>query len=34
MEVIGKDIDAKSLNEDILLDKNKWRSITNVVDPI
>lgn len=34
MEVIGEDIDAKSLNEDILLDKNKWRSITNVVDPI
>lgn len=33
MEMIQKDICARSLNEDILFDRNKWRRIIHVVDP-
>ena len=33
MEVIRQDIEAKGLNEDILLDRNEWRKLIHVPDP-
>jgi len=33
MEVILQDIEAKGLNEGILLDRNKWRKLIHVPDP-
>jgi len=32
MEVIRQDIEAKGLNEGILLDRNKWRELIHVPD--
>ena len=28
-----KDLEAKGLNEDILLDRNEWRKLIHVPDP-
>ena len=33
MEVIRQDIEAKGLNDGILLDRNEWRKLINVLDP-
>ena len=33
MEVIRQDIEAKGLNEGILLDRNEWRKLIHVLDP-
>jgi len=33
MEVIQQDIEAKDLNEGILLDRNEWRKLIHVPDP-
>ena len=33
MEVIRQDIEAKGLNEGILLDRNEWRKLIYVPDP-
>ena len=33
MEVIRQDIEAKCLNEGILLDRNEWRKLIHVPDP-
>ena len=33
MEVIRQDIEAKGLNEGILLDRNEWRMLIHVPDP-
>jgi len=33
MEVIRQDIEAKSLSEGILLDRNEWRKLIHVPDP-
>ena len=33
MEVIRQDIEAKGLNEGILLDRNGWRKLIHVPDP-
>ena len=32
IEVIRQDIEAKSLNEDILLDRNEWKKLIHVLD--
>ena len=32
MEVIRQDIEAKGINEGILLDKNEWRKLIDVPD--
>ena len=34
MEVIRQDIEAKGLSECILLDRNEWRKLIHVPDPI
>lgn len=34
IEVILKDMNARGLNEDILLDRKEWRWIIHVVDPM
>ena len=34
MEVIRQDIEAKGLNEGILLDRNEWRKLIHVPDPM
>ena len=33
MEVIRQDIEAKSLSEGILLDRNEWRKLIHVPNP-
>ena len=34
MEVIRQDIEVKDLNEGILLDRNEWRKLIHVPDPV
>ena len=34
MEVIRQDIEAKGLSEGILLDRNEWRKLIHVPDPV
>jgi len=34
MEIIQQDIEAKGLSEGILLDRNEWRKLIHVLDPV
>lgn len=34
MEAIWKDIDTKNLDEHMLLDRNEWRKIIHVINPV
>ena len=34
MEVLRQDIEAKGLSEGILLDRNEWRKLIHVPDPV